>query len=45
MLVGIFVFCVQELFSNIIYEISWRIFRAGQDTDGNMGHAHCILDT
>jgi hypothetical protein len=29
-----------------VYEIVWEnYFRAGQATDDNMAHAHCVLDT
>jgi len=29
-----------------IYEITWKnIVRAGQATDNNMAHEHCMLDT
>jgi len=29
-----------------VYEIMWKnIVRAGQATDVNMAHVHCILDT
>ena len=28
-----------------VYEITWKKYgRAGQDTDDNMAHAHCMLD-
>jgi len=28
------------------YEISWKKYcKAGQDTNDNMAHAHCMLDT
>jgi hypothetical protein len=28
-----------------VYEIMWEKYcRAGQGTDGNMAHAHCMLD-
>ena len=29
-----------------VYEIKWEKYcRAGRATDGNMAHAHCMLDT
>ena len=29
-----------------VYEIMWKKYcRAGQATDDNMAHAHCMLDT
>jgi hypothetical protein len=29
-----------------VYEMMWKkIFSAGQATDDNMTHAHCMLDT
>jgi len=31
--------------SHSVYEIMWKIFRARQATDNNMGYAHCMLDT
>jgi len=28
-----------------VYDITWKIyFRAGQTTDDNMAHPHCMLD-
>jgi len=45
---------IQFMFSNIfdvvenrfIYEIMWKKYcRAGEATDDNMAHAHCMLDT
>ena len=27
-----------------VYEIMWKVWRAGQGTDNNMAHAHCVLD-
>jgi hypothetical protein len=39
------------MFNNVFYEsravceIMWKNYRAGQATDDNMAHAHCMLDT
>jgi len=41
-------FCVQYLVlaNRPIYEIMWKKYcRAGQATNDNMTHAHCMLDT
>jgi hypothetical protein len=38
--------CLITLLENhAVYEIIWKNFRAGQATDGNMAHAHWMLDT
>jgi len=38
--------CLITLLENrAVYEIIWKKFRAGQATDGNMAHAHWMLDT
>jgi hypothetical protein len=32
--------------NSAVYEIMWKKYcRAGQATDDNMAHAHCMLDT
>jgi len=41
-------FFVQYFFfeNRAFYEITWKKYcRAGQATDDNMAHAHCMLDT
>jgi hypothetical protein len=42
------ILCSVTFFSEnrAVYEIMWKKYcRAGQATDGNMAHAHCMLDT
>jgi hypothetical protein len=35
-----------SLENRAVYEIMWEKYcRAGQATDDNMAHAHCVLDT
>ena len=36
---------VTFFFNCTVYEIMWKHIRAGQAKNGNMAHAHCMLDT
>jgi hypothetical protein len=35
----------KSLKNRVVYEITWKKIVAGQATDDNIGHAHCMLDT
>jgi len=40
------ILCLITFFNSAVYELMWETyFRAGQATDKNMAHAHCMLDT
>jgi hypothetical protein len=41
------ILCLFFVFGNrAVYEIMWKKYcRAGQATDDNMAHAHCMLNT
>jgi len=39
------ILCSMFLFNRAVYEIMWKnIVERGKATDGNMAHAHCMLD-
>jgi hypothetical protein len=41
-----FVFCNFFLENRAVCELTWKIYcSAGQDTEDNMAHAHCMMDT